>query len=93
MKVGSLVKLIREVGEKEFDEEILPRIGPIYTVREIIGKRWKYIKLEEIVNPIFNYDGDIGEAEFAMWAFKEILPPIENIEEHVNKNTLERVLK
>lgn len=61
MEVGSLVECISEFDDIEF--ESTPIIGNVYTIREIIGGRWPYITLQEIINPITEYDnGDKGEA-------------------------------
>lgn len=48
------------------------------------------IRLEEIVNEVMVFEGiNIIEPFYAMEDFREVLPPIENIEEHINENIQE----
>lgn len=81
MEVSSIV----EYKFKPSDEDIaltkhgaiIPVIGERYMVREIYGglDKRKYIRLEEIVNPIGKKTGK----ELGYWvrAFKQLVPPIE----------------
>jgi hypothetical protein len=93
MKVGSLVELVNDKwGKKEDFPGIVnyPKKGVIYTIRDIISnKRGTYCHLEEIVNPIIQtlLEGT-GETWFSCKRFRELQPPIANIEEHINENTL-----
>jgi len=89
MKIGSLVECTSQFDEIE-DFEETPKVGKIYTVSSICKGRWKYITLHEIKNPITEYEsGGVGEAEFDIRGFKEVLPPLQNIEEHIKENILE----
>jgi hypothetical protein len=78
MRVGSLVELINDNWVKIVAGESLPVKGKIYTVREIEGNG---IRLEEIVNPIMMYSFGMRECRFNAAMFREVLPPIDLVEE------------
>lgn len=93
MKIGSLVECINNIG----CENTPPVLGVIYTVRAIHedGMVLKNgvivfgvgIQLEELRNKSVYSDG--SEKYYRTKRFRELLPPIANIEEHINQNTLE----
>jgi len=97
MKVGSLVQCVGNQGLKNVAP---PDLTAIYTVREIRTPEYKRtlgvtstkigILLEEIVNPSHPLYGE--EFGYLSHRFREVQPPIANIEEHINENTLEPVL-
>lgn len=79
MKVGSLVLLIKpfELLERK-NHEIRPEMGVIYTIREIRSTaRGVGITLEEIVNPMYNYQDGYNEVCFNIEKFREIQPPMD----------------
>jgi hypothetical protein len=91
MKVGSLVELVDDKWEDPFDGTITPVKNRIYTVRGLEGIDAIY--LEEIINkiePLLDESNNIinGEVAFFIHRFRELQPPIANIEEHINENTL-----
>lgn len=61
-------------GGNAFGDECFPRFGEIYTVRFVdqeSGVSW--IRLEEIVNPLHPYIGDLTEASFRSDRFRPIV--------------------
>jgi len=90
MKIGSLVELINDKWKNQPYDEVFPVKNKVYTVRAIeqesdgIG-----LLLEEIVNPPSQYIDAYGEPTFRIERFRELQPPIVNIEEYINQNTLE----
>lgn len=99
MKVGSIVECvkpsIRELAGFEIISNIkMPIVGHIYTVREtLIREGYSAILLEEIINPKLWYKPGYVEICFQSSRFRELLPPIENIEEYINKNTITRQIE
>lgn len=98
MKVGSLVELVDDDWIWQSNPifiNIYPVKGNIYTVREI--RKGVYsshaILLEEIINKKYPYANGFSEKGFSMDKFRELQPPIANIEKQINENTLEPVLK
>jgi hypothetical protein len=91
IKVGSIVELVNDNWGAKYDDGVVyPIKGKQYTVRSIEkSKHGTCILLEEIVNnrQVF-YEGYL-EPAFFITRFRELLPPIENIEEHINQNSLE----
>lgn len=70
----------------------LPKINGIYIVRSLYvnSSGNHFILLEEIINqPIKTKFGTFPEPPFAIECFRELMPPIENIEEFISKNTKE----
>ena len=100
MKVGSLVECIRTIPDFFYDGKklIMPKVGKVYTVVEIgrfdngscKGKICIYV--DEIETQSIKWNGSIEEIAFSISWFRELLPPIANIEEHINENTLDPVL-
>lgn len=98
MKIGSLVECIQEPNIRDthcplFGEKF-PIKGSIYTVRCIETLHWKGktatgITLYELKNPTIIFGNGIGERFFRIELFREVLPPIANIEEHIKEQTLE----
>lgn len=97
MKIGSLVECIKEVLPKGGNElqtnERKPIKGKIYTIREIkiFPNKQIGITVEEIINPFIYFIDSLKytERKFNINNFREILPPIENIEEKIKEETLE----
>lgn len=90
MRAGSLVECVDDTGEKD-KRCLYPVKNVIYTIREIrkspdVGLA---ITLNEIVNDMRTCFG--LEVGFRASRFRELLPPIANIEEHINENTLQPV--
>lgn len=81
MKIGSIVECVDNLGCKM--PEFAPKRHTPYTVSEIDEN---LISLEEITLPIW-----MGNTPYMynMERFRELIPPIANIEEHINSNTLE----
>lgn len=65
----------------------MPIKGAVYTVREIAPSSGGLF-LEELVGYV---DNCLGEIPFRRSRFRELLPPIANIEEQIKENTLELV--
>lgn len=96
MKVGSLVELVKDDWDIYHHNPVcdnktsFPVKGKPYTVRDIFTKGgYSAIVLEEISNPVCKGSG--LEEAFMIHRFRELQPPIANIEEHINQNTLELV--
>jgi|GEM_PF-4224128 hypothetical protein len=99
MKAGSLVQYIK--GHSEDKHLIIPDKNVIYSVRQVFPKltfilRGVYaqadsIYLEEIINEpkYYPFSKVYLEDAYMMESFREVLPPIEDIEQCVNENTLE----
>jgi hypothetical protein len=88
MKVGSLVKCVNNKGHHPY--WIPAKLDTVYTVRDInvcpiMGTTGVY--LEEIVNETNPYTGH--EYGYLISRFRELVPPIDNIEEHIEENSLE----
>lgn len=93
MRVGSLVECVNNEG---IQFAIKPELNKIYTVRRVrtvsekkllgVNSKEDGILLEEIVNPIVAFNEEAG---YKTWRFREVQPPIGNIEELINENTLE----
>lgn len=97
MKVGSLVELVNDnwsIGFHSFycnNITTFPVKNKTYTVRDIFTLLGSTaIVLEEIQNTGCELSG--LEEAFMIERFRELQPPIANIEEHINENTLEPVL-
>ncbi len=90
MKIGSLVELVDDNWTRPaWNNEVLPVKDIIYTIRSIEKtNEGAFIRLEEIVNPIYRYLNEVGETQFGIAKFRELQPPIANIEEHINLNSL-----
>lgn len=88
MKIGSLVELVKDDFGWVLTKVNLPVKNKIYTIREI-SKREKgvCVLLEEIVNK--KHPHSKREYAFFIDRFRELQPPIENIEETINQNTLD----
>lgn len=95
MKIGSLVICVDDQG---LINTIKPERNKIYTIRHIRTVEYKKsnygisnsqdgILLEEIVND--NAPGYPEEKGYKIYRFKEVMPPIANIEECINQNTHE----
>jgi len=92
MKVGSLVELIDDNWSTGAGiAKYRPVKNKVYTVRAIeeFGDEGMGILLEEIINPLFPYADGVDEPHFKPSRFRELLPPIENIEENINEDSLE----
>jgi len=93
MKVGSLVELIDDSNWRNIAPAIFPVKHVIYTVRLIECHpvtKGIFILLDEIHNR--NYIGNAAsdmECGFRIDRFRELLPPLANIEQHIKENTLE----
>lgn len=88
MRVGSLVECI---GSKEADTTdqkatkaaaeaagyAYPKVGEVYTVREVRTIKRPCILLEEIVNPPVDTEYGILEIAFWMSCFRELQPPMD----------------
>lgn len=81
MKIGSLVVCI-DNKNPQFPG-VMPELDVIYTVRAIPWSAGVY--LEEIVSGYI----DGVEIGFLLRRFREVLPPIEDIEECIKENSLE----
>lgn len=81
MKIGSLVECINNVGLRIC---AIPQKNTIYCVRGFnkAGGIW----LEEIENPLCHINGD--EWGYLPNRFREVMPPVSNIEELINENIL-----
>lgn len=94
MKIGSLVELINDKWGANYDDGVTyPVKRKTYTVREIDSddRGEPCITLEEIINSKRVFYRGLLEPAFYMKRFRELMPPIENIEEFINENTLEYV--
>jgi hypothetical protein len=91
MKVGSLVELVDDNWiELAEDGEIYPIIKIPYTIRNMqFDSSGCGITLEEIINEPFHYAEGFGECNFDINRFRELMPPIENIEEYIKENVNE----
>lgn len=90
MKVGSLVECVDTNWRNPETDTINPVKGKVYTVREIVRYSGEtFILLVEIVNKKKHYLEGFYEGCFLIKRFRETQPPIANIEEHINENTLE----
>lgn len=89
MRVGSLVECVKQFVSHPTYGEKFPVLGKVYTVRDIVMYNEASLLLEEIVNPKYLYQQGVTECCFFIDNFRELLPPISNIEEHINENTLE----
>lgn len=89
MRVGSLVECIQGVQPTIYNE-IVPILKKPYTVRDILNlHNGVFIRLEEIINHQYQYEDGFEECGFDIKCFRELMPPIENIEEFINKNVFE----
>lgn len=76
MKVGSIVECVSNFTQSAIFGESYPVAGKTYTVREIVVYEIISIKLEEIVNPSFQYNTRFTECSFNIEKFREIeFPP------------------
>lgn len=96
MRVGSLVELVNNNWcNVPFHNPMcgiinFPVKSTVYTVRSIVKMSGETaIILEEIRNDICKMTG--FEEAFLITRFRELQPPIANIEEHIKENTLELV--
>jgi len=96
MQNQSLVECINNSGFEEFVKLKTP-----YTIRKIIKKGTIIstpfdivaiitdgVYLEEVIAPDIIIATVIFERMFPLQYFRELLPPIANIEEHINKEVL-----
>lgn len=97
MRVGSIVECI---DNGKYTLVIKPEKAPAtYTVREIIPKDTRRLMMPYFIvfdmdsiylEEIKNVDVTPGfEFPYAMVDFRELLPPMENIEETINENVIE----
>lgn len=99
MKAGSLVECI---DNKEFPNFI--QLKTVYTVRDIYNSgdyiqsvpketyqvKYPFIRLDEVVaQDVKMWHALLIDFPFPMKCFRELLPSIPNIEEHIKENTLE----
>jgi hypothetical protein len=63
-----------------------PTKGRLYTVREH-NNQGTGIRLDEIRNPKIEFGAGIMENSFNMKRFREVFPPVDNVEEWSNQNT------
>lgn len=98
MKVGSLVELVDDnwdvcVYLKTWLIE-LPVRNKVYTVRDISNIPAYNYKTSILLDELFAGVHPIWETEeaFLITRFRELQPPIANIEQHINSNTLEKEL-
>lgn len=94
MKVGSLVECLKH--NSSCSDSLkgkgarFPHTETVYTVREIRDGSSTRILLEEIDNShLAMFTPSKREPGFNILFFRELQPPIANIEEHINENTLE----
>lgn len=97
MKIGSLAECIKNIGTPL-------ELNKIYTVlaihdnpifKNILGgtticDRVGILLVEIRNNSVFHLTNE--EKSYNINRFREVFPPIENIEEHINENTLEPAL-
>lgn len=59
-----------------FDDDALPIVGQTYTVRDVVLPDGKTvcIRLEEIVNPLRDFEVGMVECSFAAWHFRPLVP-------------------
>jgi len=93
MKAGSLVECMDNtttISEKyKGMGAIYPKLKIVYTVREIRSDN-NTLLLEEVDNShLIPFSERNREPGFAIKRFRELQPPISNIEEHINLNSLE----
>lgn len=92
MEVGSLVVCINNSGVHHIGIDygaIIPKLNTVYTVRDIRTDNYSLL-LEEIDNShLIGRNFKKREPGFNVKRFRELQPPIANIEEHINENTLE----
>ena len=105
MKVGSIVECINNSQEKCLQlntpytiREILPKGTQVRNSQEklvsltsVVTVRLEEIKHDEETIIMFS-KVIFFDVPFHIEIFRELLPPIENVEEHINENTLEPVL-
>lgn len=97
MKTGSIIECVSEdFGIQRTQNSkmgmIFPKKGTIYTIRHIFHLRdgRSGLTVNEIDNSrLARYTPSKLEPAFTAKNFRELLPPITNIEEHINENTLE----
>jgi hypothetical protein len=96
MKPGSLVECINNSNME------IVKMGTPYTIRQILKKgevmgnvgthliiiMTDAVYLEEVSEMMINIGVQNLERPFAIERFRELLPPIANIEEHINKEVL-----
>jgi hypothetical protein len=85
MKVGSLVECVNDshIRTPNVGREI--KKGNIYTIRDIDGPPFYGVRLEEIMSQILGG----RELFYRVERFREVVPPIASVEEHINQNTKE----
>lgn len=94
MQVGSLCEYIgANLNDADYKMIsmgfIVPNLNTPYTVRDVFEYRGNMcIRLEEIKQPISSAG---FEEAYKMKCFRELQPPIPNVEQWVNDNTLELV--
>lgn len=71
MRIGDKVVCIND-GFKSQYNEILPRKGQMYTIREVTNFGCPGIRLVEIVNPSKQYRNIYGECSFETDAFRPV---------------------
>ncbi len=91
MRVGCMVECVDECNGRNIlgvrVGKIIPK-GSILTIRDLPSESG--VLFEEVINGL-NYSTN-QEWCYMKFKFRELLPPIANIEEHINENTLEPVL-
>lgn len=93
MKIGSLVELVDDNWNKNGLNRLVtfPVKNKPYVIREVVKIGSGYgLLLEEIDNSGLNMFTEGGaETTFDITRFRELLPPISNIEETINLNLKE----
>lgn len=73
-RIGQKVVCVYDGWNRPSRGEIFPKVGNVYTIRDIIAGRFNpqntYLRLVEIVNPVIQYDLDRAEAQFNVEAFR-----------------------
>lgn len=87
MKIGSLVGCVDNIMTD--DRWITPKLETVYTVRDLnidplTGVGGLYV--EEIVNGTNGMGLELG---YKLYRFRELMPPMENVEEYIKENSLE----
>lgn len=73
LRIGMKVVLIDDNWPDYVNDEIMPVLGTVYTIREIIDHRANPIRLVEIQNPIRTYRDGTGEVGFRASRFRPVV--------------------
>lgn len=82
-KIGQKIVCVRDCLARCFQQEILPKKGEIYTIREITHYTMVCFRLVEIVNPVLSYEQGVGEATFDAKHFRPIVDIGDDVEEYI----------